>query len=79
MLRTRPLCMYVIGMPFWVCFIMSYRRGLFALFILFPGNARSLLTGCMRRKLPRFLYMPILNLKSTAGFWESLRPYPYSR
>lgn len=37
--------MYVIGMPILVCPVISYRRGLFALLILFPGNARSLLVG----------------------------------
>lgn len=56
----RPLCMHVMGMPIFWHTIMSYKRGLFALFILFPGNARSLLMGWLQRKLPRlFVYIHI--------------------
>lgn len=41
----RPLCMHVMGMLILRHTVTSYKRGLFALFILFPGNARSLLVG----------------------------------
>lgn len=63
----RPLCMYVIGMPIFWHTIMSYKRGLFALFILFPGNARSLLMGWLQRKLPRFSCMFIFILIAWFG------------